>query len=673
MKVLQFPLSKVTLFFIAGIVTGHFAEPSLRILFAFLLFFAVGFALSFYWTQRHPKFNRIFGVHVFAVSFIIGLLTLALHNAAFQKKHYIHLIQNSEQEHEFEIVLRERLRSSIRNERYIALVKMLDGKICLGRILVNFSKDKSDNILPIGTNLKVSGKITLAKKPQNPDQFDYGRYLANKSILAQLYVREKQFQISRNTTKDLFYYSDVLRRKILENLEAAHFPKTELAVIAALILGQQQDLSQEVLQDYQYAGAIHILSVSGLHVGFIVLFLNFVLAYLPKTKTASYFKLALILCSLWAFAVLSGLSPSVIRSVTMFSFVAVGMHLRRKTNVFHTLLVSLLLILLFEPSFLFDVGFQLSYLALFFILWLQPVFSGLWTPKFKIVNYFWQILTVSFAAQIGTLPLSLYHFHQFPGLFSVTNLVIIPFVSFIMASGLLLMLFSAFNCVPGFLLFVVEWSIILLNKIIAWIASFEQFIFQDIPFNVWMLLSLYLVIIGSTIVCVTSDFKRIGFALSALILFQASYFSAKWNGRYQKEWIVFNVSRSTMVVERNGEVVTVYSNQPKKKLLKPYLIANFCHVSNVLPLKRKMIYNSRKILLIDSMAAYPKKTRPDILLLRQSPKFNLERMLTQCKPKQIVADASNFKSYVKRWKATCAKRKIPFHATAEKGFYKLGN
>jgi competence protein ComEC len=129
-------------------------------------------------------------------------------------------------------------------------------------------------------------------------------------------------------------------------------------------------------------------------------------------------KLCIIWFALWGFAVLAGLSPSVVRSVTMFSFVALGMHLKRQTNIFHTLLVSMLLILLFEPSFLFDIGFQLSYLALFFILWLQPIFLKWYKPDNQIVEYFWQLLTVSFAAQIGTLPLSLYYFHQFPGCFS---------------------------------------------------------------------------------------------------------------------------------------------------------------------------------------------------------------------------------------------------------------
>ena len=164
---------------------------------------------------------------------------------------------------------------------------------------------------------------------------------------------------------------------IIKNLENHHFKKEELSVVIALILGQQQDISKEVLRDYQYAGAVHILSVSGLHVGFILLFITTLLKPIPNSRKGTIVKLIITLVSLWAFGLLAGMAPSVVRSVTMFSFVAIGLFLRRSVNIYHSLLVSMLLILLFRPSFLFDVGFQLSYLALFFIVWLQPLFKSI--------------------------------------------------------------------------------------------------------------------------------------------------------------------------------------------------------------------------------------------------------------------------------------------------------
>lgn len=672
MKVLQFPLARITLCFTLGIIFAHYVKlyPPSVLLAMSVSFAACCFALYFSGKQSVPK--SYFGIAAFCLSFCLGISTLTIHNSYLQKNNYIHY-SAGEKSHLLEVVLREKLKRSAYNDRYTAVVKKIDGHQSSGKILLNLRKGNTENHLVIGTRLLVSGKVIKPKKPENPDQFDYAEYLINKSILAQLYVDLEDIKISKVIDRDAFYYSDLLRNRILGNLEKSHFGKTELAVIGALILGQQQEISPEILHDYQFAGAIHILSVSGLHVGFILLFLNFLLHYLPKNRTTSYIKLSIIICSLWGFAVLAGLSPSVIRSVTMFSFVALGMHLKRKTNIFHTLLVSIFLILLFEPSFLFDVGFQLSYVALFFILWVQPLLSAIWTPKNRVVHYFWDILTVSFAAQIGTLPLSIYYFHQFPGLFFVTNLIIIPFLSVIMALGAVVLILAAFNFVPELLSKSLEWSVAILNHIINKIASFEQFIFQDIPFNSYMLLSSYLLIIALVFWFENPNYKKLLLALLALFFFQGSYFSSRWMHQNEQEWIVFNSKKSTLIAERIGEKVTVYSSGgiSGNRMIKSYLTANFCHIEEEQPLKNTAYFNSKKILLLDSLSVYPENVSPDVMILRQSPKVNLERVLQSCKPKMIVADATNYKSYVARWKATCNKEKIPFHATAEKGFYKL--
>ena len=492
-----------------------------------------------------------------------------------------------------------------------------------------------------------------------------------------MYADSYEIKIGKTIDKDIWYYSDFLRNKILNNLKRSKFSTDELNVVAALILGQQQDISPDILRDYQFAGAIHILSVSGLHVGFILLFITFLLKPLPKNKLGNTIRLISIIGSLWGFAILAGLSPSVVRSVTMFSFVAFGMFLKRSTNIYHTLMVSILLILLFEPSFLFDVGFQLSYVALFFIFWLQPLLASLWVPKTKIANYFWEILTVSFAAQIGAFPLSIYYFHQFPGLFFVTNVIIIPFLSVIMALGVFVMVLAAFDYVPELPSKVLEWSIYLLNKIINWVASFEQFIIKDIPFNWQMLLSLYLLIVIVVIWFKRPNFMKLAFVLLAILLFQSTYFVTRWNNQQQKEWIVFNVKKNTLITERIGEGVTTFCNDSIQKevinnlTLKSYLVANFSAITKSKKLQNLYYFKNKKILIIDSLGVYRKEIEPDIIVLVQSPKLNLVRLFQAFKPEIIVADASNYKTYIKSWETSCRKEKIPFHATGEKGFFRL--
>ncbi|MEY2670418.1 MAG: hypothetical protein RLZZ577_734 [Bacteroidota bacterium] len=445
----------------------------------------------------------------------------------------------------------------------------------------------------------------------------------------------------------------------------------------ALLLGQQQDIDPEIIKDYQFAGAVHILSVSGLHIGFVLLFVTFILKPVPNNKRGSLLQLIVILCSLWLFGILAGLAPSIVRSVTMFSFVAIGQHLRRSVNMYHTLLVSILLILLVQPGFLFDVGFQLSYLALFFILWFHPLLSRLWEPKNKISKYIRDILSVSFAAQIGTLPLSLYYFHQFPGLFFITNLAIIPLTGFIMGLGVVVMILAYFDLCPYYLSKALEWCLFVIDKIIHTIASFEQFIIKDIPFNSVFLLGSYMLIISSILWFEKRRFQRLIAILVSVIFIQTALLWNKYDSTNQREWIVFNSKRSTLITERIGTKVTLFANDRllkiglKNQTLNNYLVGNFSHLAAAKKIKNTAFFKGYSILILDSTGIYPKQQQADILVLTQSPKINLDRLIQLNHPKEIVADASNYKSFQERWKASCLKAKIPFHSTSEKGFYIL--
>ena len=677
MKVLQFPLARITISFLAGILVAYYFQPNPQIVFTFLFIFICVFVIAYFLSKRDFVSPIYFGFTTYFLAFGIGATTQTIHTNSFQQSNYIQSKAIFEKPHLVAVTIREKLRSSAYNDRYIVIVNQVDVAVKTGRILLNVRKDSLKHSFEIGSHLQINGSLYKSGPAKNPNQFDYGKYLESKQIYAQLYADASEIKIGYVIEKDVWYYTSRLRSKIIGNLEKSNFNKAELNVAIALILGQQQDISPEIIRDYQFAGAVHILSVSGLHIGFILLFVTFLLKPFPNTRRGSFIKLLIILASLASFGLIAGLAPSVLRSVTMFSFVAIGMYLRRSTNIFHTLLVSMLLILLVQPSFLFDVGFQLSYVALFFILWLQPLLAQLWTPRNVIANYFWEILTVSFAAQIGAFPLSIYYFHQFPGLFFVTNLVIIPFLSVIMALGVLVMVLAAFDFVPLFLAKSLEWSIFILNKIINAIASLEQFIIQEIPFNLQLLVSVYLLLIATIIWFKKPSFNRLALTLIAVLIFQITYFETHRRIQVQSELVIFNSKKNTMIAERKGENITLFANDSllktasKNRTLASYAMGNFSSLKSKRSLQNLMYYNGNKILIIDSLGVYPNEIRPDIVVFTQSPKINLERFLQTTKPKFVLADASNYRTIQKLWKATCLKQKIPFHATAEKGFYRL--
>jgi len=674
MKVLDFPLAKITIWFLFGILCCYYYQPSIEVVVPFFFIGAILFSLFYFIIKRNKKFNSSFGITTYFISFFIGVLTLLLHTNSLQKSNYIHCKKAFESPHFITFTLREKLKSNSYNDRFTGLINTINGKPYSGKIIVNIQTDSTKNPI-IGNIIKVKTTLQHNTISKNPNQFDYSKYLEDKQIYAQIYLNKTEITINKKLKKDIWYYSGRLHARIIHNLEKARFNKEEMNVALALILGQQQDISSEIIQDYQYSGATHILSVSGLHVGFIMIFINFILKPIPNTRKGSFIKLMSILFSLAVFAIISGLSPSVLRSVVMFSFLAIGNHLRRSGSIYHTLLVSILLILLFEPYFLFDVGFQLSYLALFFIVWLQPLLKKIWKPGNKIQTSIWNALTVSFAAQIGTLPLCLYYFHQFPGLFFVTNIIIIPLLSFIMIAGIIVMIVALFISPPILLIEIFEKSIYFLNKTIHIVASFEWFVIRDISFNSYYLLTFYLFIISLIIWAKKPEYNKFIFLLITIIFLQVSFIYTKKEIESKQEMIVYNVKKNTLISERKGRDIILFTKDTlsENTALNSYLVGNFSKLKSTNAMKNTLFFNGKKIFIIDSTGVYEKKIQPDILILTQSPKINVERILKDLHPEIIIADGSNSYALQKIWKTSCLKQNIPFHSTNEKGYYQLEN
>jgi len=672
MKVLDFPLAKITIWFIFGILFCYYGELSFNFAAPLFIIGLIFLFVSYFISRKNKKFNTLFGLNTYLVSFFIGVLTLLFHTNSLQQSNYIHCKKAFKNPEIITFTLREKLKSNAYNDRFTALINTINNEKYSGKIIVNIQKDSTKNPI-IGNIIKVKTTLQHNSSVKNPNQFDYGKYLADKQIYAQVYISKTDISINKNLKKDIWYYSGRLHSRIVRHLEKANFNNEEMNVALALILGQQQDISADIIQDYQYSGATHILSVSGLHVGFIMIFINFILKPIPNTRKGSFIKLISILISLTAFAVISGLSPSVLRSVVMFSFLATGTHLRRTGSIYHTLLVSILLILLFEPYFLFDVGFQLSYLALFFIVWLQPLLKNIWTPKHKIQTTVWNALTVSFAAQIGTLPLCLYYFHQFPGLFFVTNIVIIPILSFIMIAGIIVMIWAIFISPPLLIIEIFEKSIYLLNKTIHIVASFEWFVIRDISFNFYYLITFYLFIIAATVWSKKPNYNQLVLLLITIILLQISFIYTKKEIESTHEMIVYNTRKNTLISERNGREIILFTNDTlsKNSILNSYLVGNSGRIKSTHKINNVLYFNGKKIAVIDSSGIYETRIQPDILILTQSPRINLDRILQDLHPEIILADASNSYAVQKIWKTTCLKKNILFHATNEKGYYKL--
>ena len=267
---------------------------------------------------------------------------------------------------------------------------------------------------------------------QNPEGFNYAAWLRGKGIAATAYVDSLRWtKLNFNSKQSFLSVAEQARNSLLGLYRRLELPQADFAVLAALTLGYKDELEPEIRSHYSASGAMHILSVSGLHVGVIYLIVNSVLSLLFRKPSLLSIKTVMMVLALWGYAFVTGLSPSVVRASSMFSMVAIGKALERRAQIYNTISSTAFVLLLFNPSYLYDVGFQLSYTAVLGIVYFQPKIALLLAVKNKALKWLWDLTSVSLAAQLGTLPLALFYFNQFPNYFLLTNYVAIPLSTFI--------------------------------------------------------------------------------------------------------------------------------------------------------------------------------------------------------------------------------------------------
>lgn len=671
MKVLKFPTLNITFCVVLGILFSNETKPDITSACLYFSGFILLFLVFYKFALSNSRYQIYFGVTTYLMSFFFGNLVFALH---FQPNHPTHYSNEITKEKALvRGVISEKLKPNEYSFKYFLEIESVDKVSQKGKLLIILSKKDTEKEFQIGDVILAYAKIKPIIRPHNPNQFDYAAYLEKKDIFDQLYLENKNFK-KVGFEENLSFKLEQIRLKIIRFLEAEKVPENRLSIIKALFLGQRQNIEQETLNQYSQAGAIHILAISGLHIGILLFFFKTLFKPLERLKYSHVFLPTLLLFILWFFAVLSGLSASVVRAAMMFSIVTIVMYLKRETNIYNTLGVSILFILLVEPNFIFDVGFQLSYSAVFAIVTLQPLFSKIGKSKNKISQYFIDILTVSFAAQVGVLPLSIYYFHQFPGLFFITNLVVIPLLTFILILGLIAFILGIIGVPISILINLLSSSIGLMNQYVAEIASFDEFIIKGIPFNSSLLCITIFVTFSIVYWFQKPKFSRLTLVLFSFLFLQLGLISTLEFHRSKNEFLILQYPKQTLLAMKNDNHIQLWSNEKEVEnnyVIKNYLQANFAQVDSVAPIQNIMEINGQKMLIIDNSGVYSIPKKPDLILLTQSPKINLERLIFDLQPKVIIADGSNFKTLTESWQKTCSQKNIPFHSTSEKGFYKI--
>jgi len=673
MRLLNLTAFKITLCYLAGILCSHNFEIALNHLQIAGVFISFLIVIAWFRAKKMIFQDGVFGGLAFVALFIFGAWVYQLHQPYNHKDHYLNNAFKSNK-NSFQLKIKSQLKPDLYNEKYTASILAIDNKEVSGDVLLLISKDSLDFQLAVDDLVFISTQLQELPTPKNPYQFDYAAYLNQLGIYHQIRIYKEDIFLQRKGKKTLRGMAYQLRNHINKELVREGFQGNPLALINALLLGQRQELSPEVYTDFAAAGAVHILAVSGLHVGIIMLILQFIFKPLEGLRKGKTIKIFCVVICLWVFAVIAGLSPSVLRAVTMFSFLAHAMESNRETSTFNTLLASAFLLLTLNPNLLFHIGFQMSYLAVFAIIWINPMLQKHYKPKTIIDKKLWQIFTVSFAAQLGVSVLSIYYFNHFPGLFFVTNLVVLPFLGLILGLGILIILLATFKALPPFMTYGYSALLDGLVYFINWVASKRSFYFDEITLTKWQVIFFYILIIAVILMFQKFSGKRLIYVLSTLICLQAVFIWNKWEMAHQ-EFVVFHKSRNSIFGFKHGNRLTLFSNLDPEQLNQESLLKRYRTQANVTkistePIRETFWFNQKTILIIDSLSVYPtKKNGVDIVILRNSPKIHLDRMIDSLKPKSIIADGSNYTSYVKRWRESSQKRNLPFYHTGKEGAF----
>ena len=664
----KFPIVPVLFGFLIGILTQHFCNFLLDSILLGTLFCVLGFSISYFLNVKMKFQSRFFEVFVLILSLNFGILSTYFNCEINSEKHFSNSIL---EKNIIQGIVSEKLKSTPYYDKFILKVDAVNGGERQGKIICYLPK-KANKTVEVGNGIKLFQTPQLLQNSFNPHQFDYSKYLQNQNIFQEVKLKETD-KLEVSSDYNFYHYINVIKSKLLKSYQIESFKTDNYNLLMALLFGEKTELSKEVSDTYTQAGIIHILAISGLHIALIygiVLWLTKPLQRLKKRKMY-IFLISLIL--LWFYTILAGFSASIVRAAVMFSVIAFAKIINRQSNIYNSLALSAMLLLLFNPNYLFDVGFQLSFAAVLSIVIFQPFVRKYSYSKYFIVRETKSLLLISLVAQIGVLPLTLYYFGQFPLLFLVANLVAIPLSSIILILGLLLIPFNFLLPKLAFYLSVlVNWLIDLMNNFTAWIVQFDAFIIKNIAFHEVLVVFLYIVI-GSLIYFVYQPkIKNLSPILVAILLFQLGYFFLNANEKNNNEFVVFNIMKHNLFVETKNNISIFYTDDIKKskRIIETYTRGKFVKNYLVKPMKNVFAFK-KSILCVDSLGVYSTKQKPEIVVLTQSPKINLKRLIAEIQPKQIIADGSNFKSHIQLWKATCEQEKIPFHATAEKGFYIL--
>jgi competence protein ComEC len=529
----------------------------------------------------------------------------------------------------------------------------------------------------------IRSKISRPKLPANPHQFNYKKYLEKKDIFYQAYVKPAEFTIVGKD--DHFTIDDFEEASVQYSRNCFHalIPDTNLAAIAtALLVGFQEELDPEIKTSFSRVGAMHILAVSGLHVGIIFVLLSYILYPLNRTTATKVLKAIILIGFLWGYAIIAGFSPSIVRASLMFTLLIPIISFRVPGNGYNNIASSAFLLLLYNPNYLFDVGFQLSYVAVFGIIYLYPFLKNWVITKYWLIEKTWQLTAVSIAATIFTCPIVLYNFGQFPLSFLISNLIAVPLSTLIIYVGLLALIFyklSFLNLILGQVLY---FLLLVLKQSVEWIEALPLSYVDHLLINRMQAFILYALIISIVLFFQFRKTTYFRFSLVMLCLFFATLVQRRFEVLQHHEIFVYNLNRSSYVEYVDGhQAVNVLDKELSDLDYGLFIRTNHQHTGVFWQTNKNhevnvfrpgfQIRDSRFFMIEKWMPVSDQVLETDYLVLSNLKLLDVKILQKQFRFKKVILLNNHSQKKMEKFEAVLNAANIPFHSLSNDGYFSL--
>jgi len=614
------------------------------------------------------------GIYIFCANVFLFLLAneaCYVYNAKNHPTHYTHFVRYGNQSivaiiDDVPVTTEKFIKLSIN----INAIELQDNWHYASGKTIIYLKNDSSKSLSVGETIFIRSKFSYVNPPKNPNEFDYKNFLENKNIFHVLYAKADQVHKIPNIdpTFSFIQLGANIKAKIVSILRNSGLSKDAFSICSALLVGYDDEIDKDVMQSFSHSGTLHILSVSGMHTGVLYGVFIFLFSLFDKQDKHKKLKCLVIVLTLTLFVFITGFSPAVLRAALMLALIILGKTFYKQGNSYNTLFLSAFILLLFDPYLIKDVGFLLSYCAVFGIMYLYPILDNLYYVENNFIRKIWGLCLMSVSATVFTLPISLYFFHQFPSWFILSNLLIIPISMLLMIAAIILICIYKIMFLKLFLVLVINTS----TSVMLWLAQLTDnpnYGYVDyIPFTKTDALMLAIVIGVILSIINTRLYKHVllCFIICGVWLGNSAY--QNYSESQQQELVVFHVKQKSVFAFRVGQSVYIkqddLSNQEFQRYIKPYLL-NFSNLKLV-PTNSNLIKNEKcSIVHLGQQNNQLTYNASNYIIVSDNTPLELTD-LSKIKP-LIIADCSNSYTFVKELKQQCSLSDIPFYSIKEQG------